>query len=381
MSQRPFLPPPSFAPAVSFNLSQLACPGGESDSLAKSALVGQIGPVKSIRFYPVLLLSLLCALNSARGGDAVNPFIGSWGLTIPGGHAGWLGVQLHGNRIDAQMLWGWGSVFKLDGARLDGETLVLTRVHHVDRKKSNGTASKVKLIETITATLDGDSLKLVTATPTGNGGGEDRAEFTGKRLPPMPPAPDLSKVKFGEPVHLFDGNGLDGWRLVEPDAVNGWSVHEGTLVNNVVQEEGKPEKNFGNLRTISEFEDFMLHAETRVPKEGNSGIYLRGMYEVQVFDSYLMPLDSHNMGAIYSRIKPTVNAELPAGEWQTLDITFVKRHVTVVLNGTKIIDNQPVLGPTGGALWSDVERPGPIYLQGDHTGIEYRNIFLRPVVN
>ena len=86
------------------------------------------------------------------------------------------------------------------------------------------------------------------------------------------------------------------------------------------------------------------------------------------------------MGALYSRIKPTVTAEKPAGEWQTMDITFVDRHVTVILNGTKIIDNQPVLGCTGGALWSDVNRPGPIYLQGDHTGIEYRNIVLKPVV-
>jgi hypothetical protein len=149
----------------------------------------------------------------------------------------------------------------------------------------------------------------------------------------------------------------------------------------VIEEEGKPHKDYANLRTVAEFEDFMLHAETRVPKDGNSGIYLRGIDEVQVFDSYGKPLDSHNMGAIYSRIKPTVNAEKAAGEWQTLDITYVDRHATVVLNGIKIIDNQPVLGPTGGALWPEVDRAGPIYLQGDHTGIEYRNIFLRPVVN
>ena len=84
--------------------------------------------------------------------------------------------------------------------------------------------------------------------------------------------------------------------------------------------------------------------ETRVPKGGNSGVYLRGIYEVQVLDSYGKPLDPHNMGAIYSRICPTVAAEKPAGQWQTLDITLVDRHVTVILNGTKIIDNQPHLG-------------------------------------
>jgi hypothetical protein len=107
-------------------------------------------------------------------------------------------------------------------------------------------------------------------------------------------------------------------------------------------------------------------------------VYIRGIYEVQVADTYGRPLDSHNMGAIYSRIKPTVAAEKPPGEWQTLEITFVDRHATVILNGKKTIDNQPVAGCTGGALWSDVTRLGPIYLQGDHTGIEYRNIILRP---
>ncbi|HUD83188.1 MAG TPA: DUF1080 domain-containing protein [Candidatus Saccharimonadales bacterium] len=337
--------------------------------------------MKSLRFYPALLICLLCVFNYSRADEAENPFVGGWALTLPEGHTGWLGVESDGKGINAEMLWAWGSVFKLDGARLDGERLLLTRLHQDDSKKPDGTTATIKLTETITVTRDGDSLKLVSVTPKADGNGEDRSEFTGKRLPPMPPAPVLRYVKFGEPVQLFDGKSLDGWRLVETDAVNGWSARDGILSNTQTQEEGKPEKDYGNLRTVAEFKDFMLHAETRVPKEGNSGIYLRGIYEVQVFDSFGMPLDSHNMGAIYSRVKPTVNAEKPAGEWQTFDITFVKRHVTVVLNGTMIIDNQPIAGPTGGALWPEVDRPGPIYLQGDHTGIEYRNIFLRPVVN
>jgi hypothetical protein len=332
--------------------------------------------MKSIRFHLALCLGLFCSFNASRADDAANPFIGYWALTLPGGHAGWLGVQAKGNRVEAQMLWGWGSVFKLDGARLDGENLVLTRIHQDENKRPDGQKIKTKLAETITVTRDGDLLKLVSVMPKADRTGEDRAEFTGKRLPPMPPTPDLSVVKFGEPVQLFNGKDLDGWRPVETDAINGWGVHDGLLCN----QQGDEGKSYANLRTVAEFEDFSLHAETRVPKDGNSGIYLRGIYEVQVFDSFGKPLDSHNMGAIYSRIKPTANAEKPAGEWQTFDITFVKRHATVVLNGIKIIDNQPVLGPTGGALWPEVDRPGPIYLQGDHTGIEYRNIVLRPVV-
>jgi hypothetical protein len=254
---------------------------------------------------------------------------------------------------------------------------VLTRRHVTNRKSADG--KPIAINETITATLNGtDGLKLVTATPKTEGG-EQRAEFSGHRQPPPPPAPDLSRIKLSPPIELFNGSNLDGWEPVEPEALNGWHADHGILINTQKQQPGQPHRSFANLRTVAEFEDFSLHAETRVPKNGNSGIYIRGTDEVQIFDSYGKPLDSHNMGAIYSRITPTAAAEKPAGEWQTVDILYVARHVTVVLNGTKIIDNQPVIGPTGGALWPEMDRPGPIYLQGDHTDIEYRNLVLRRV--
>jgi hypothetical protein len=87
------------------------------------------------------------------------------------------------------------------------------------------------------------------------------------------------------------------------------------------------------------------------------------------------------MGAVYSRITPTIAAEKKGGEWQALDITLYKRHVTVLLNGQKIIDNQPVYGPTGGAMQADVFKAGPIYLQGDHGKVAYRNLVLTPIIN
>ena len=128
------------------------------------------------------------------------------------------------------------------------------------------------------------------------------------------------------------------------------------------------------MRTIQEFEDFKIKLEINIPAHSNSGVYLRGRHEIQVIDSYGADLDSHNMGALYSRITPSVAAEKPAGTWQTMEITLCDRYVTVILNGVNIIDNQPVIGPTGGALTSDVFAPGPIYLQGDHGTISYRNI-------
>jgi hypothetical protein len=256
---------------------------------------------------------------------------------------------------------------------------VLTRKHESERKDAEGKKSKATTIETIRCKLNGDTLAGVSIKPRENGQGEEVVQFSGRRQPPMPPAPDLSKVKFGNPTPLFNGKDLTGWRLTDPSAINGWSVKDGLLVNNPVQEEGK-HKNYGNLRTDQEFEDFNLKVEVRVGKGQNSGVYVRGIYEVQVADTFGRPLDSHNLGAVYSRIKPTMSAEKAPGEWQTIDITFVDRHITVILNDKKIIDNQPVEGCTGGALWSDVSSPGPIYLQGDHTGIEYRKLDFRAVV-
>lgn len=336
--------------------------------------------MKFRRFIFRCLLSaglFLAGANALAAAD--NPFLGYWSLHIPGGRAGWLGVSGSGDDLKAQMLWGSGSVFAANSAQMADGKLVLTRQHKTEPKPENG--KPVSITETITAELDGaDKLKLVIVTPK-PGGGERRAEFSGHRQSPLPAAPDLKRVKFGPPIELFNGTNLEGWEPVNPKALNGWHADHGILINTQEREPGKPKHAFANLRTVAEFEDFSLRAETRVPKNGNSGIYLRGTDEVQVFDSYGKPLDSHNMGAIYSRITPTASAEKPAGEWQTVDILYVARHVTVVLNGTKIIDNQPVIGPTGGALWPEMDRPGPIYLQGDHTGIEYRNLVLRRVVS
>jgi hypothetical protein len=328
----------------------------------------------------LLAVALLSAIAVPVAADDAKPFIDNWALTIPGGGAGWLGVAETDGALKASILWGGGSVVPVTSARVDGDTLILTRVSQPRKKAAAGKGASVRETETIKAKLAGDQMSLTTQRDRGDGNAFGQASFTGKRIPPLPPKPDLLKVRFGEPSKLLSGEDLDGWRLVEPGAANGWSVKDGVLSNDPKQEEGKPRKNYGNLRTVREFEDFNLKLETNVPKGGNSGIYLRGIYEVQVDDSYGRKVDSHNMGAIYSRICPTEAAEKPAGQWQTFDITLVDRHVTVILNGKKIIDNQPLLGCTGGALWSDQLRPGPIYLQGDHTGANYRNILLRPVI-
>jgi hypothetical protein len=327
----------------------------------------------------LLLGSLLCVTFAPT--IAADGPLGRWALTIPGGGAGWLEIRQERGWYDGSILWGGGSVLPLSSVVVADGALTVTRTRDVERKDAAGKVVRTQqFTETITARADGDALKLVRVAPRNDGSGFDRAEFTGRRIPALPARPDLAKVRYGEPVTLFNGKDLTGWRLVEPKTVNGWELENGALANRPVQVEGQPRKRYGNLRTDREFEDFNLKLEVKVPAGSNSGVYLRGLYEVQVFDSYGKPLDSHHMGAIYSRITPSVAAEKPPGEWQSLDITLLDRHATVLLNGVKIIDNQPLEGCTGGALWSDEFRPGPVYLQGDHGAVDYRNLVLRPIM-
>jgi hypothetical protein len=326
--------------------------------------------------YAMILLALSVGCTAVFAAESANPYIGRWALTIPGGGAGWLGVEQKDGQLKSSILWGGGSVLPIDRTKMDGDTLVLERDQKIRRR--DGKVNEIT--EKIIAKVSGDELALTQIMPRRDGNGENRSDFTGKRIPPLPPKPDLSKVKYDKPITLFNGKNLDGWRLTDPHQVSGWSVEDGVLVNNPKQTEGKPHISYGNLRTDAEFEDFNLKLEVKVQKGENSGVYLRGIYEVQVCDSYGKELDSHNMGGIYSRIKPVVAAEKPAGQWQSLDMTLLDRHVTVKLNGKTIIDNQPLLGCTGGALRSDEFKPGPIYLQGDHTGVNYRNIVITPII-
>ncbi len=326
-------------------------------------------------FFRNLLISLCVFAPLAQAAD--HPFIGRWALVIPGGGAGWLGVEEKNGQLTSSILWGGGSVVPTQNTQVEGNKLIITRESKNKQKTPEGKEVTETITETITAEAAGDVLNLATVKAKEDGQPFGKAEFTGSRIAPLPPKPDLASLKFGDPVKLFEGNTLTGWRLINPKDDNGWTIKDGILQNRVTKEKGK---HYGNLRTDAEFEDFRLTTEVRTLPGSNSGIYLRGIYEIQVMESFGKPVNSHHMGALYSRITPTVAAEKPSGEWQTMDITLAHRHLTVILNGQTIIDNQPVLGCTGGALTSDETKPGPIYLQGDHTDVDYRNMVLRPLL-
>ncbi|HEV3486105.1 MAG TPA: DUF1080 domain-containing protein, partial [Vicinamibacterales bacterium] len=171
---------------------------------------------------------------------------------------------------------------------------------------------------------------------------------------------------WGEPIKVFDGKSLDGWHTVG-GGENAWSATDGILRN---------AKSGANFATDQKFDDFKLHLEFRVPKGANSGVYLRGRYELQIDDSAGLEPSSHHLGGVYGFIAPSENAARPAGEWQAMDVTLVGRMLNYELNGTSVICNREIPGITGGALDSAEGEPGPLLLQGDHGPIEFRNILI-----
>ena len=186
--------------------------------------------------------------------------------------------------------------------------------------------------------------------------------YTGVRAPALK---RMAKPTWGKAIQLFNGTDLKGWHTM---GENQWIVESGVL---------RSPKSGSNLVTDNTFNDFKLHIEFRYPKGSNSGVYLRGRYEVQIEDSGTEPI-KNELGSIYGFLSPTELVAKGPGQWQTYDITLVGRMVTIVANGVTIICNQEIPGITGGALNSNEGEPGPLLIQGDHGPIDYRNIVLTP---
>lgn len=329
-----------------------------------------------MKLYFTLLLSSILSSHNALSQNP-DKFLGHWTLDIGRGAVGWLQVTQEQGYLDAELLWRSGSVTPVAHVYLQDEnTLVVTRTQSLER--TSGRSHHVTTV--YMCKIEGKYLVGVCTEINQDGIGVKETTFRGTKLPPVGNAPDLKSLEYGNPIILFNGKDLSGWEPMNKNRVNGFIVKDGVLVNNAIQPENGERIRYGNLRTVEEYEDFNLTLELNIPPHSNSGVYLRGIYEIQVMDSYGRETDSHNLGALYSRITPTESAEKPAGAWQTLDITLCERHITVILNGITIINNQPAYGPTGGAISSDVFAPGPIYLQGDHGEILYRNIVLKPVL-
>jgi 3-keto-disaccharide hydrolase len=309
-----------------------------------------------IRKTALLVFTFSFVLTPAYSQSNLKPYLGRWDLTLKSAdreYPSWLELTEKDGKLSAQFVGRWGNARPLPKAELANGTLTF-----VSPKEEED--SKTDLV--FQGKLTGETLSGTVNAPDGS-----TWNWTGKR------APSLKRTKapkWGKPIQLFNGKDLTGWKMSDPNTKNPWKVVDGALVSPTRGPE---------ITNDQKFSDFKLHVEYNCAPNSNSGIYLRGRYEVQVETNSAHEPPSHHMGGVYGFIAASPEQPRKPGEWQTYDITLVGRIITVVQNDQVIIDHKEIPGITGGALDSHEEFPGPIYLQGSEDGhVSYRNIVLTP---
>lgn len=312
-------------------------------------ILGSVILVLSVQMY-------FANAGRAQGNSSNQAFLGRWDLTLKTPQKespSWLEVTQEGGQLHAQLVSRWGNARPLPKIEIsNGHITFVSPKAEEDRKDDM----------VFEGTLSGNKLVGTTAGPDGT-----PWQWTGERAPKLQ---RNSEPKWGKPVQLFDGKDLVGWTESDPNMPAKWTVQDGILVS-----PGRgPE-----LITTAKFGDFKLHIEFNCEKGANSGVYLRGRYEVQIEDDPVPEGPTMRTGGVYGFLAPSPEPPRRPGEWQSYEITLVGRVVTVVLNGQTIIDKQEIPGITGGALDSHEGLPGPIYLQGSEAGhVSFRNINITP---
>lgn len=299
----------------------------------------------------IFLVALALPNGQSRAREAV---VGRWDITIQKGTStapSWLEIRPSGRAaLVGRMVGEVGSARPI--ARIDFKDNAIRFAIPPQWEEGTGDLS-------FEGTLQGERLSGSVTYPDGK-----QYSWTGTRAPSMR---RTSAPQWGRAIRLFNGTDLSGWHVI--GGTNRWQATNNVLRNT---------QGGGNLVTDQKFSDFKLHLEFRYPKGSNSGVYLRGRYEVQIADSVPPAPVNDLLGSVYGFLTPSEIASRKPDEWQSYDITLLGRMVTIVLNGKTVICNQEIPGITGGALDSDEGAPGPLMLQGDHGVVEYRNIVLTP---
>lgn len=305
----------------------------------------------------VMLLLSVCAALTARAQD--NPFLGKWdimGVPPNANHVYWLEVKEAGGKLSASFLNRGGSVLPVSEIRIEGNELIFS---------PSGLRPNAPKPVHRAHVEEGRLLGLMTV-------GEQEVAWIGERPPMWKSEYNTNgRFRFGTPVVLFDGVTMEHWQPHHPDRELGWMAADGLMTN-------QPKAN--NLVSRHRFQDFKIRCEYKVEDKSNSGIYLRGRYELQVLGDYGKPPESHGHMALYSRVAPSVNASLPPGQWQVMEAIIVGNRLSVTLNGKKIHDNIVIEGITGGALDAREDQPGPIMIQGDHEKVWFRRVVVTPIL-
>lgn len=298
----------------------------------------------------------LTARAQASGGDSIKPFAGRWDLTInsPKGELpSWIEVSKEQGRLKVVMVGVSDHATPLKQAEIKGG-----EIDFLSPQGEEGFPENMQF----QGKLEAGELR---GTVSSQGG--KPSAWTGRRAPSLK---RTTQPTWGKPIQLFDGKDLDGWKFSDPSRKGVWKVENGELV-----------KDGSGSEIISDgrYEDFELHLEFNCGQTANSGVYLRGRYEVQIETDSASEPPSHHTGGVYGFLAPHPELPRKPGAWRTFDITLVGRTITVVMDGQTIINQKEVPGITGGALDSHEGLPGPIYLQGGEKGrVAFRNIVLTP---
>jgi hypothetical protein len=310
---------------------------------------------------------LLCA-----GGLAAEPgFNGRWNITVTGeprARAWWLEVTGAGTPAIQGRFVGapGGQMDAIPEISITGDGELVFVFQRGYRRAGDDGQPKQSSRGVYRARLAGGKLA---GTFEVEGRPESKLTWSGVRAPEIAEKDD-GTWRPRKPVELINGRDLGGWRVRVPGRPLAWKVENGVMKNEPRATDIISERNFWN---------FLLRAEYRVSKGSNSGIGLRGRYEVQIMEDYGRAPDGHSNGAVYSRIVPSINASLPPDEWQAFDVRLVGRTVTVSLNGKTIIDRKEIEGLTAIASDPNEGEPGPFILQGDHGPVEFRKFTVTPL--
>ena len=173
---------------------------------------------------------------------------------------------------------------------------------------------------------------------------------------------------------LFNGRDLTGWKLRHPNGNASWTVLPGGILKNTVEKGAHGT----DLVTEKKFWNFTVRYDYMTLENSNSGFYLRGRHEVQILGDYKSGEASlTGNGSIYNFKAPDKFITKPSGEWQTTEATIIGNRITVIMNGLKIHDNVECNKATGSEIDNKVTEPGPIFLQGDHGTVSFRNIRIK----
>jgi hypothetical protein len=293
--------------------------------------------------------------KSSPSAGPAEAFLGRWDLTLKAPdreYPSWLELREEDGQLKAQMVGRWGNARPLPKVELSNGRLTFVSPKEEEDRPDD---------MIFKGTLVGKTLSGTTTGPDAT-----TWQWTGQRAPALK---RKSSPTWGKPIQLFNGKDLTAWRMAGPGTTV-WKVENGNLVS---------PGNGPELIHDSKFEDFKLHVEFNCAANSNSGIYLRGRYEVQIETDSIDEPPSHHMGGVYGFLAASPELPRKPGEWQSFDITLVGRWITVIQNGQTIIDNKEIPGVTGGALDGHEELPGPIYLQGSEKGhVAYRSIIITP---